>query len=57
MRKGELEMTSVNLTAAIREVVELVGTDAVSRSIMVSFDFDDDPVFATGDPSSYSRSF
>jgi two-component system, LuxR family, sensor kinase FixL len=49
MRKGELEMTSVNLTAAIREVVDLVGTDAVSRHIMVSFDFDDDPVFATGD--------
>ena len=49
MRKGELEMTSVNLTAAIREVVELVGTDAVSHNIMVSFDFDDDPVFATGD--------
>jgi two-component system sensor kinase FixL len=49
LRKGELEMTSVNLTAAIRDVVELVGTDAVSHNIMVSFEFDEEPVFATGD--------
>ncbi len=49
LRKGELEITSVNLTAAIREVVELVSTEAVIRNITISFDFDDDAVFASGD--------
>jgi signal transduction histidine kinase len=49
LRKGELEMSSINLTAAIREVVELVSNDAVIRNIAVSFDFDHEPVYATGD--------
>jgi two-component system, LuxR family, sensor kinase FixL len=49
LRKGELEMASVNLTAAIREVVELVATDAVTRNITLSFDFDDQPIFTVGD--------
>ena len=49
LRKGELEITSVDLTAAIRELVELVSTEAVIRNITVSFDFDDDPVLANGD--------
>ncbi|MFL6280903.1 MAG: MASE1 domain-containing protein [Vicinamibacterales bacterium] len=49
LRKGELEMTAVNLTGAIREVVELVSTEAIIRNIAVSFDFDEQPVFANGD--------
>ncbi len=49
LRKGELEMTSVNLTAAIREVVDLVSADAIVRNIAVSFDFAREPVFVTGD--------
>jgi len=49
LRKGELEMTAVNLTGAIREVVELVSTEAVVRNISVVFDFDEEPVFANGD--------
>ena len=49
LRKGELEIASVNLTAAIREVVELVNTEAAIRNIGVSFDFDHEPVFTNGD--------
>jgi two-component system sensor kinase FixL len=49
LRKGELEMTGVNLTAAIREVVDLVSTEAIIRNITVSFDFVREPVLVTGD--------
>jgi signal transduction histidine kinase len=49
LRKGELEMTGVNLTAAIREVVDLVSSEAIVRNITVSFDFAREPVFVTGD--------
>jgi len=49
LRKGELEIASVNLTAAIREVVELVSTEAAIRNIAVSVDFDHEPVFTNGD--------
>jgi two-component system sensor kinase FixL len=49
LRKGELEMTGVNLTTAIREVVDLVSADAIIRNIAVSFDFAREPVFVTGD--------
>lgn len=49
LRKGELEMTGVNLTGAIREVVDLVSSDAIIRNITVSFDFAREPIFVTGD--------
>ena len=49
LRKGELEIASIDLTSAIREVVELVSTEAALRNIRLSFDFDDEPVFANGD--------
>ncbi len=49
LRKGELEMIGVNLTAAIREVVDLVSSEAIVRNITVSFDFAHEPVFVTGD--------
>ncbi len=49
LRKGELEMTDVNLSATIREVVDLVSTEAIVRNISVSFDFRREPVFVTGD--------
>jgi signal transduction histidine kinase/integral membrane sensor domain MASE1 len=49
LRKGELEIASINLTAAIREVVELVSTEAALRNIALAFDFDQDPVCASGD--------
>ena len=49
LRKGEFEITSIDLTAAIREVVELVSTEAALRNIILSFDFDHGPVLANGD--------
>jgi signal transduction histidine kinase/integral membrane sensor domain MASE1 len=49
LRKGELEMIGVNLTAAIREIVDLVGADAIIRNIIVSLEFGHEPVFVTGD--------
>jgi signal transduction histidine kinase/integral membrane sensor domain MASE1 len=49
LRKGELEMTGVNLTAAIRDVVDLVGAEAIVRNILVSLEFGHEPVFVTGD--------
>ena len=49
LQKGELEITSIDLTTAIREVVELVSTEAAIRNMSVSFDFDQGAVFANGD--------
>jgi signal transduction histidine kinase/integral membrane sensor domain MASE1 len=49
LQKGELEITSIDLTTAIREVVELVSTEAAMRNIRLSFDFDQTAVFANGD--------
>ena len=49
LQKGELEITPIDLTAAIREVVELLSTEAAIRNISVSFDFDHDAVFTNGD--------
>ena len=49
LRNGELEIAPIDLSAAIREVVELVSTDAALRNISLSFDFDHAPVFANGD--------
>jgi signal transduction histidine kinase/integral membrane sensor domain MASE1 len=49
LRKGELEMTQINLTAAIREVADLVSSEAIIRDVTVSLDLDPDPVFVRGD--------
>ncbi len=49
LQKGELEITAIDLTAAIREVVELLSTEAAIRNIGLSFDFDPDRVFTNGD--------
>ena len=49
LRKGELEMTRVNLTAAIREVVELMASEAVIRNIAVWLQLGLDPVCVCGD--------
>jgi C4-dicarboxylate-specific signal transduction histidine kinase len=39
----------INLTAVIREVVELVSAEAMTRNVAVSFDFAQDSIFANGD--------
>jgi signal transduction histidine kinase/integral membrane sensor domain MASE1 len=49
LRKGQLEMTKVNLTSAIRDVVDLVSSEAIIRNIAVSLEFDDEAVFVRGD--------
>jgi two-component system sensor kinase FixL len=49
LRKGQLEMTRVNLTAAIRDVVDLVSSEAIIRNITVSLQFEREPIFVRGD--------
>jgi two-component system sensor kinase FixL len=49
LRKGELEMRAVGLTTAIREVVELLGSEAIIRNIAIALDFSREPVFVHGD--------
>jgi signal transduction histidine kinase/integral membrane sensor domain MASE1 len=49
LRKGQLEMTRVNLTSAIREVVDLVSSEAIIRNIVVSLEFGEEAVFVRGD--------
>jgi C4-dicarboxylate-specific signal transduction histidine kinase len=49
LRKGELDLTRVDLTAAIREVVDLVDSEALIRNVTVSLEFAQEPVFVRGD--------
>jgi len=49
LRKGELEMTKVNVAAAIRDVVDLVSSEALIRNITVSLQFGEEPVCVRGD--------
>ena len=49
LRKGELEMSAVNLSTAIREVVDLLASEAVFRNVAVALDFSREPIFVHGD--------
>ena len=49
LRNGELEIADVNLTAAIRDVVDLVGAETMVRNVAVSYDFNQEPVVVKGD--------
>ncbi|HUL71852.1 MAG TPA: MASE1 domain-containing protein [Vicinamibacterales bacterium] len=49
LRRGELAMAPVNLTAVIREVVDLVVGDAVGRAVKLSLDIGNEPIFVRGD--------
>jgi C4-dicarboxylate-specific signal transduction histidine kinase/integral membrane sensor domain MASE1 len=49
LRKGQLEMTRVNLTSAIREVIDLVSSEAIIRNVAVTLNFEQEPVFVRGD--------
>jgi signal transduction histidine kinase/integral membrane sensor domain MASE1 len=49
LRKGQLEMTKVNLASAIRDVVDLINSEAIIRNVAVSLSFDHEPVFVRGD--------
>jgi two-component system, LuxR family, sensor kinase FixL len=49
LRNGQLEMTRVNLTSAIREVIDLVSSEAIIRNVAVTLNFEQEPVFVRGD--------
>ena len=49
LRKGDVELSVVNLTAAIREVVDLVSSEAIIRKVGISVVFGEEPVFVRGD--------
>jgi signal transduction histidine kinase len=49
LRKGELEMRAVSLSTAIREVVELLGSEAIIRNVAIALDFSREPILVHGD--------
>ncbi len=48
MRRGEFEMSPVDVNAVIRDVVGLVGSDAVIRNVTVTLDLDPQPIVVRG---------
>lgn len=49
LRKGEFEMARLNVMSAIRDVVDLVNSEAIIRNITIALDFDHEPLFARAD--------
>jgi signal transduction histidine kinase/integral membrane sensor domain MASE1 len=49
LRKGELEMVRVDLGSTIRDVAQLLSSEAILKQISVSLDLERDPVFVLGD--------
>jgi C4-dicarboxylate-specific signal transduction histidine kinase len=49
LRKGQLDMTRVNLTAAIRDVADLVASEAIIRNVSLSVEFEQEPLHVRGD--------
>jgi C4-dicarboxylate-specific signal transduction histidine kinase len=49
LRKGEFDMTRVDITATIRSVVDLLTSEAVIRNVMISLGLADDPAYVRGD--------
>jgi len=49
LRKGQLDITRVNVTSAIRDVVDLINSEAITRNIAVSMEFEQEPVFVRAD--------
>src|SRR5262249_53767473 len=49
LHKGELEMTQVDLIRAIREVADLVSSEALSRGVTILLDFESSDVVVRGD--------
>ncbi len=49
LRKGDFEMTKVNVTAAIRDVVDLVSSEAIIRNIPIQLAFEHEPLYVRGD--------
>jgi two-component system, LuxR family, sensor kinase FixL len=49
LRKGELEMVRVDLGSTIRDVAQLLSSEAILKQISVSLDLEREPVFVLGD--------
>jgi two-component system sensor kinase FixL len=49
LRKGQVEMTTINLTAVIRDVADLVSSETIIRNVTLVLQFDREPVFVRGD--------
>jgi signal transduction histidine kinase/integral membrane sensor domain MASE1 len=49
LRKGDLEMSSVDLKMTIREVVDLIGSEAIIRNTDITLDFAREPIVVQGD--------
>jgi len=49
LRKGELDMTSVDLPGVIREVASLIDGEMMSRNVSLRVHLDDDPIPVHGD--------
>ena len=49
LRKGELEMARVDLSATIRDVADLLRGEAIIKHVSVTLDLDGEPVIVLGD--------
>ena len=49
LRKGDPDMTRIDLKVTIREVVDLISSEAIIRNTAVTLDFTREPVFVQGD--------
>jgi signal transduction histidine kinase/integral membrane sensor domain MASE1 len=49
LRNGELEMTRIDMCAVIREVADLLSSEAIMRDVALSLNFDHMPVYTRGD--------
>jgi two-component system, LuxR family, sensor kinase FixL len=49
LRKGELELDRVDLRSTIRDVAELLSSEAVLKQVSVSLDLEPEPVLVMGD--------
>lgn len=49
LQKRDFEMTNVDATAAIRDVVDLVSSEAITRHVTIELDFEREPLHVHGD--------
>ena len=49
LRKGELEMVKVDLTSIIRDVADLLSSEAILKQVSVSLDLEREPIVVMGD--------
>jgi len=49
LRKGEVQLSVLDLNGLIRDVAKLLSSDAIIRNLSVRLELDPDPVFVSGD--------